>query len=114
MDPPVSDPSATAAVPCATAAAEPPLDPPGTRSCASGLRTGPNAEFSFDDPMANSSQLVLPKNGRGKLIFGGNENFHSGLDGAQRGGVWHERRARAGDGDDRFGLLCLRQRFSAI
>ena len=25
-----------------------------------GLRTGPNAEFSFDDPIANSSQLVLP------------------------------------------------------
>jgi hypothetical protein len=32
MDPPVSLPSATTAVPCATAAADPPLDPPGTRS----------------------------------------------------------------------------------
>ena len=61
MDPPVSEPSATTAVPCATAAAEPPLDPPGTRSGATGLRTGPNAEFSFEDPMANSSQLVLPR-----------------------------------------------------
>ena len=60
MEPPVSEPSATTAVPCATAAAEPPLDPPGTRSGATGLRTGPNAEFSFDEPMANSSQLVLP------------------------------------------------------
>ena len=44
----------------ATAAADPPLVPPGMRSSAHGLRTGPNAEFSFDDPIANSSQLVLP------------------------------------------------------
>src|SRR5439155_19811899 len=60
MDPPVSDPSASGTIPAATAAADPPLDPPGMRSSAQGLRTGPNAEFSFDDPIANSSQLVLP------------------------------------------------------
>src|SRR5215471_1888972 len=60
-DPPVSLPSETTAVPCATTAADPPLDPPGTRSGATGLRTGPNAEFSFDEPIANSSQLVLPR-----------------------------------------------------
>ena len=60
MEPPVSEPSATTAVPCATTAAEPPLEPPGTRSGATGLRTGPKAEFSVEDPMANSSQLVLP------------------------------------------------------
>ena len=60
IDPPVSEPSETTAVPCATTAADPPLDPPGTRSSATGLRTGPKAEFSFDDPMANSSQLVFP------------------------------------------------------
>src|SRR6202035_738804 len=41
-------------------AAEPPEDPPGTRVRSRGLRTGRNAEFSFDDPMANSSQFVLP------------------------------------------------------
>ena len=35
-------------------------EPPGTRSRSTGLRTGPNAEFSFDEPMANSSQLALP------------------------------------------------------
>ena len=46
--------------PPATAAAEPPEDPPGTRSRSQGLRTGPNAEFSFEDPIANSSMLVLP------------------------------------------------------
>src|SRR5262249_33329617 len=44
----------------ATAAAAPPLDPPGVRSRAQGLRVGPNAEFSVDEPIANSSQLVLP------------------------------------------------------
>ena len=44
----------------ATAAADPPLEPPGVRSVAHGLRVGPNAEFSVDDPIANSSQLVLP------------------------------------------------------
>ena len=60
IDPPVSEPRETTAVPWATTAADPPLDPPGTRSGATGLRTGPNAEFSFDDPMANSSQLVFP------------------------------------------------------
>ena len=30
------------------------------RSVAHGFRAAPNAEFSFDDPIANSSQLVLP------------------------------------------------------
>ena len=48
------------AMPAATATAEPPLDPPGIRSVAQGLRAGPNAEFSFDEPIANSSQFVLP------------------------------------------------------
>src|SRR5580698_8548277 len=61
IDPPVSEPSVATARLEATAAAEPPLDPPGTRSVSTGLRTGPYAEFSFDDPMANSSQLSLPR-----------------------------------------------------
>src|SRR6516165_7791235 len=60
MDPPVSDPSAIGMRPAATPAADPPLVPPGIRSSAHGLRTGPNAEFSFDEPIANSSQFVLP------------------------------------------------------
>src|SRR6185503_18825810 len=47
-------------MPAATAAAEPPDEPPGTRSRSQGFLTGPKAEFSFDDPIANSSQLVLP------------------------------------------------------
>ena len=47
-------------LPAATAAAEPPEDPPGTRSGAAGFFTGKYAEFSFDDPIANSSQFALP------------------------------------------------------
>src|SRR5438094_3371367 len=47
-------------MPAATAAALPPEDPPGTRLGSCGLRVGPNAEFSVELPMANSSRLVLP------------------------------------------------------
>src|ERR1700723_485836 len=61
IEPPVSVPRAPTARPAATAAAEPPLDPPGTRSKATGFRTGPYAEFSLELPMANSSQFVLPR-----------------------------------------------------
>src|SRR3954452_14256453 len=60
IEPPVSDPSASGTIRAATAAADPPLDPPGVRSSAHGFRVGPYAEFSVDDPIANSSQLVLP------------------------------------------------------
>src|SRR6185503_8768291 len=60
MDPPVSEPSASGVRRAATATADPPLEPPGIRSSAHGLRAGPNAEFSVDDPIANSSQFVLP------------------------------------------------------
>ena len=60
IDPPVSEPSATGAKPAATAAALPPDEPPGTRVGSWGLRVGPNAEFSVELPMANSSRLVLP------------------------------------------------------
>ena len=51
------------ASPAATAAAEPPDDPPGTRSRSHGFATGPNAEFSLEEPIANSSMLVLPSIG---------------------------------------------------
>jgi len=37
-----------------------PDEPPGTRSSAHGLWTGPKAEFSFEEPIANSSMFVLP------------------------------------------------------
>ena len=41
IEPPVSVPIAQGAVPPATAAADPPDEPPGTRSRSHGLRTGP-------------------------------------------------------------------------
>ncbi len=45
--------------PAATAAAEPPDDPPGTRAGSCGFRAGPKALCSVDEPIANSSMLVL-------------------------------------------------------
>src|SRR5215510_14059917 len=59
-DPPVSEPNATSDVPLATLAADPPLDPPGTRSRLCGLRVMKNPEFSVVDPIPNSSQFVFP------------------------------------------------------
>ncbi len=44
----------------ATAAALPPLEPPGTRLESRGFLVGPKAEFSVEEPMANSSRLALP------------------------------------------------------
>src|SRR6478672_10149019 len=60
IEPPVSEPSAHGASPPETAAAEPPPEPPGTRVGSHGLRDGPYAEFSVDEPIANSSVFVLP------------------------------------------------------
>ena len=44
----------------ATAAAQPPLEPPGTRSKSHGLLLRPNAEFSVELPIANSSMFNRP------------------------------------------------------
>src|SRR5882724_7411154 len=60
IEPPVSLPSDPAAMPAATATALPPLEPPAVRVGSQGLRIGPNALFSPDEPIANSSMLVLP------------------------------------------------------
>src|SRR6185369_4450258 len=60
IEPPVSVPVANGTMPAATAAAEPPDDPPGTRAASHGLRTGPKWLFSFEDPIANSSMFALP------------------------------------------------------
>jgi len=60
MEPPVSDPRDQGTCRSATAAAEPPLEPPGTRPWSHGLSVFLNAEFSVLEPMANSSMLVLP------------------------------------------------------
>src|SRR5207249_6230715 len=62
MDPPVSEPRAATHSSAATAAADPPLDPPGIDPRFQGLRLGPKAEFSVEEPIANSSKLVFPSN----------------------------------------------------
>ncbi len=59
-EPPVSDPSAAGTAPAATSAAEPPDDPPGTRVRSNGWSERPYAECSVDEPIPNSSQLLLP------------------------------------------------------
>src|SRR4249920_2855738 len=60
IEPPVSVPVATGANRAATAAAEPPDEPPGTFLISQGFFTGPYQLVSLDEPMANSSMLVLP------------------------------------------------------
>ncbi len=65
IEPPVSVPVAASAARAATAAAEPPDEPPGTSGRLSpdprhGFSTGPYQLVVFDEPMANSSRLVLP------------------------------------------------------
>src|SRR5215469_15803011 len=61
MEPPVSVPRLAMHSFAATAAAEPPEEPPGMRSMSQGLRVTPKAEFSVELPMANSSMLHRPK-----------------------------------------------------
>ena len=57
----MSEPSPHGARPAETAAAVPPPEPPGTRLGSHGFRDGPYAEFSVDEPIANSSVFVLPR-----------------------------------------------------
>src|SRR3954463_2885350 len=64
IEPPVSVPTASGASNAATDAADPPPDPPGIRSRSQGLWVGPYAECSVEEPIANSSMLVLPRIGR--------------------------------------------------
>src|SRR6476659_2653820 len=61
IEPPVSVPIASGASNAATAAAEPPPEPPGMRVRSQGLWVGPYAECSVEEPIANSSMLVLPR-----------------------------------------------------
>ena len=61
IDPPVSEPSVTVAMPAATAAADPPDEPPGTREVSQGFLVVPKALDSVVEPKANSSMLSLPK-----------------------------------------------------
>ena len=60
IEPPVSVPVASATRPAATAAAEPPLDPPGTRFRSHGFRVEPRAGFWVVMPQPNSCERVEP------------------------------------------------------
>ncbi len=60
IDPPPSEPVARGTRPAATAAAEPPDDPPGERSSAHGLRVAPNTGFTVSGMKPSSGVLVLP------------------------------------------------------
>src|SRR5271156_5438016 len=66
MEPPVSVPVAARHRRADTAAAEPPDEPPGTRSLSlplafQGLMTLPKWLVVLLEPIANSSRLVLPR-----------------------------------------------------
>src|SRR5688500_12591945 len=60
IEPPPSLACATGTRPAATAAAEPPLDPPVEWPAFHGLRVGPHATGSVVGTMPSSLQLVLP------------------------------------------------------
>jgi hypothetical protein len=66
IEPPVSVPVAPGQSRAATAAEDPPDDPPGASGALppslrrQGETTLPNAEVSFDEPIANWSMLSLP------------------------------------------------------
>ena len=60
MEPPVSDPKDPIHISDATAAAAPPLEPPGIRVRSHGLWVSLKPECSVDDPMANSSMFSFP------------------------------------------------------
>src|SRR5690242_14475258 len=64
MEPPVSVPIASGASYAAIEAALPPPEPPGMRPRSHGLFVAPYAEYSVDEPIANSSMFVLPSIGR--------------------------------------------------
>jgi hypothetical protein len=56
----VSAPSVKSAGAPAPAAAEPPLEPPGTREVSRGFLVGPYDENSVEEPMPNSSMFSMP------------------------------------------------------
>ena len=60
IEPPPSLPCASGTIPAATAAAEPPEEPPGVRSRSHGLRVGPVKRGSVVGRIANSGRLVMP------------------------------------------------------
>ncbi len=60
IEPPPSLPCATGTIPAATAAAEPPEEPPGVRSRSQGLRVGPKMRASVVGRIPYSGSVVEP------------------------------------------------------
>ena len=60
IEPPVSVPGASATIPAATAAPDPPLEPPGTRCGSCGFRQVPKCGLSLVVPHASSWVASLP------------------------------------------------------
>jgi hypothetical protein len=60
VEPPPSAACASGTMPPATAAEEPPLEPPGVRSVSQGLRAGPKRRDSETGRIPNSGMFVLP------------------------------------------------------
>src|SRR6516164_10639687 len=60
IDPPPSPPVAIGTIPPATAAADPPLDPPGVTVGSHGLRVTPHAGLAVKHTEPNSGTAVLP------------------------------------------------------
>src|SRR5690606_39754210 len=67
IEPPPSVACAIGSRPAATAAAEPPLEPPGERLRSHGLWVGPNSAGSVAADKPNSDELVLPMTTRPAL-----------------------------------------------
>jgi len=61
IEPPPSAAWASGSMPAATAAAAPPLEPPGVRAVSHGLRTGPKRRGSETGRIPSSGMLVLPR-----------------------------------------------------
>src|SRR5436305_11116478 len=59
-DPPPSEPVAHGTIPAATAAAEPPDEPPVVRERSQGLRVMPLASLAVQGKIVNSGTLVIP------------------------------------------------------
>ena len=60
IEPAESVPSASSTSPAATAAAEPPLEPPASRPGNAGFGTVPKCGFWDEIPYANSWRFVFP------------------------------------------------------
>ena len=60
IEPPPSEPWASVPMPAASAAAAPPLEPPGVRAVSCGLRVGPKSRFSVVGRRPISGVFVLP------------------------------------------------------